>query len=114
MPDVLWAKICLIIIFIAVLVLPFKVRAVERKLEIFLFVSGVFALTFSGFIPLPGEQTGWSWKILSEALTTPLNITNVYGIPIAIVQIVLLVGIIIYVWYRQIEMAIFNLVNITW
>ena len=77
MPDVLWAKICLIIIFIAVLVLPFKVRAVERKLEIFLFVSGVLALTFSGFIPLPKEQTGWSWKILSEALTTPLNITNV-------------------------------------
>jgi predicted cation transporter len=51
MLDILQAKIGLIIIFIAVLVLPFKVRAIERNLEIFLFVSGVLALTFSGFIP---------------------------------------------------------------
>jgi predicted cation transporter len=111
MLDILQAKIGLIIIFIAVLVLPFKVRAIERNLEIFLFVSGVLALTFSGFIPLPGEQTGWSRKILTEALTTPLSITNVCGIPIGIVQIVLLVGIIIYVWYRQIELAIYFLVK---
>jgi predicted cation transporter len=111
MLDIMQAKIGLIIIFFAVLVLPFKVRAIERNLEIFLFISGVLALTFSGFIPLPGEQTGWSWKILTEALTTPLNITNIYGIPIGIVQIVLLVGIIIYVWYRQIELAIYSLVK---
>jgi predicted cation transporter len=114
MLDILQAKIGLIVIFIAGEVLPFKVQAIECNLEIFLFISVVLALTFSGFISLPGEQTGWSWMILTEALTTPLNITNVYGIPIAIVQIVLLVGIIIYVWYRQIEMAIYNLVNITW
>ena len=111
MLDILQAKIGLIVIFIAVLVLPFKVRAIERNLEIFLFISGALALTFSGFIPLPGEQTGWSWKILTEALTTPLNITNIYGIPIGIVQIVLFVGIIMYVWYRQIELAIYNLVK---
>jgi predicted cation transporter len=111
MLDIMQAKIGLIIIFFAVLVLPFKVRAIERNLEIFLFISGVLALTFSGFIPLLGEQTGWSWKILTEALTTPLNITNIYGIPIGIVQIVLLVGIIIYVWYRQIELAIYSLVK---
>ena len=54
MLDILQAKICLAIIFIAVLVLPFKVRAIERNLEIFLFVSGVLALTFSGFIPVTG------------------------------------------------------------
>jgi len=111
MLDILQAKFGLIIIFIAVLVLPFKVRAIERNLEIFLFVSGVLGLTFSGFIPLPGEQTGWSRKILTEALTTPLSISNVCGIPIGIVQIVLLVGIIIYVWYRQIELAIYYLVK---
>ncbi|MCX6688767.1 MAG: DUF1646 family protein [Methanoregula sp.] len=105
------AKIGLVVILIAVLILPFKVRAIERNLEIFLFISGVLALTFSGFIPIPGEQTGWSWKILTEALTTPLNITNILGIPIGIVQIVLIVGIIIYVWYRQIELAIYNLVK---
>jgi predicted cation transporter len=111
MLDIMQAKIGLIIIFIAVLVLPFKVRSIERNLEIFLFISGVLALTFSGFIPLPGEQTGWSWKILTEALITPLNITNIYGIPIGIVQIVLFVGIIMYVWYRQIELAIYSLVK---
>jgi len=111
MLDILQAKIGLIVIFIAVLVLPFKVRAIERNLEIFLFISGAFALTLSGFIPLPGEQTGWSWKILTESLTAPLNITNIFGIPIGIVQIVLLVGIIMYVWYRQIELAIYNLVK---
>jgi predicted cation transporter len=111
MLDIVQAKIGLIIIFFAVLVLPFTVKAIERNLEIFLFVSGVLALTFSGFIPLPGEQTGWSWKILTEALTTPLNITSIYGIPIGIVQIVLLFGIIFYVWYRQIELAIYSLVK---
>jgi predicted cation transporter len=111
MLDILQAKICLLIILIAVLVLPFKVRAIERNLEIFLFVSGVLALTFSGFIPISGEHTGWSWKILTEALTTPLNIIKIYGIPIGIVQIVLLVGIVIYFWYRQIEMAIYNMVK---
>ena len=111
MLDILQAKICLAIIFIAVLVLPFKVRAIERNLEIFLFVSGVLALTFSGFIPVTAQHTGWSWEILTEALTTPLNITNVYGIPIGIVQIVLLVGIAIYIWYRQIELVICNLVK---
>ena len=111
MLDILQAKIGLVIIFIAVLVLPFKVREIERNLEIFLFFSGVLALTFSGFIPLPGEDTGWSWKILTEALTTPLNITNIYGIPIGIVQIVLVMGVIIYIWYRQIELTIYNLVK---
>ncbi|MDD1698542.1 MAG: DUF1646 domain-containing protein, partial [Methanoregula sp.] len=111
MLDVVLAEIGLIIIFIAVLVLPFKVQAIERNLEIFLFISGVLALTISGFIPLPGKQTGWSWEIVAEALTTPLNSITIFGIPIGIVQIVLLFGIILYVWYRQIEMVIYTLVK---
>lgn len=111
MLDVMLAKIGLVIIFIAVLILPFKVRVIERNLEIFLFFSGVLALTLSGFIPLPGEQTGWSWDILIEALTAPLNITNIYGIPIGIVEIVLLVGIIMYVWYQQIGRVITTMVK---
>ena len=111
MLDILQAEICLVIIFIAVLVLPFKVRAVERNLEIFLFVCGVLALTFSGFIPIPGVDTGWSREILTEALTTPLNIASIYGIPIGIVQIVLIAGIVMYVWYRQIELGISTMVK---
>ena len=111
MLDILQAEICLVIIFIAVLVLPFKVQAVERNLEIFLFVCGVLALTFSGFIPVPGTDTGWSREILTEALTTPLNIASIYGIPIGIVQIVLIAGIVMYVWYRQIELGISTMVK---
>jgi predicted cation transporter len=111
MLDIVLAKIGLIIIFIAVLILPFKVRAVERNLEVFLFIAGILALTISGFIPLLGEKTGWSWEILIEALTTPLNSITIFGIPIGIVQIVLLVGIIFYVWYGQIEIAINKLVK---
>jgi predicted cation transporter len=87
------------------------VRAVERNLEIFLFVCGVLALTFSGFIPIPGVDTGWSREILTEALTTPLNIASIYGIPIGIVQIVLIAGIVMYVWYRQIELGISTMVK---
>lgn len=111
MLEITLAKIGLLIIFIDFLVLPFKVRVIEGNLEIFLFISGLLAMTLSGFIPLPGEQTGWSWNILTEGLTTPLNIISIYWIPIGIVQIVLLVGIIMHVWYRQIEMAIYYMVK---
>jgi predicted cation transporter len=85
----------LILIFFAVHILPFNVKAVEHNLEAFLFLCGVLALTISGFLFIPGEPTGWSRKILVEALTTPLNIASVYGVPVGIVQIVLVVGLII-------------------
>ena len=101
----------LFVIFIAVLVLPFKVHVIERNLEVFLFICGILALTISGFITIPGQSTGWNLKILFEALTAPLNITSICGVPIGIVQIVLVVGLIIYVWYRQIEQAIGTLVE---
>ena len=39
----------LFIIFLAVLLLPFRVKRVEENLEPFLFVCGVAALTISGF-----------------------------------------------------------------
>jgi predicted cation transporter len=111
MLEITLAKIGLLNIFIDVLVLPFKVRVIEGNLEIFLFILGLLAMTLSGYIPLPGEQTGWSWNILTEGLTTPLNIISIYWIPIGIVQIVLLVGIIMHVWSRQIEMAIYYMVK---
>jgi predicted cation transporter len=101
----------LILIFFAVLILPFKVKAVEQNLETLLFLCGVLALTISGFLSVPGEPLGWSWKILVEALTTPLNIASVYGVPVGIVQIVLVVGLIIYFWYRQLGYAITKMVE---
>jgi len=88
----------LLIIFLAVLIGPFKIRIIEHNLEVFLFICGILALTISGFVQISGTDTGWRLGIIEEALTAPLRITDMYGIPIGIVQIVLVVGFIIYKW----------------
>jgi predicted cation transporter len=107
----IWVNLGLIAIFLLVLILPFKVKQVEHNLEVFLFACGVVALTISGFMTIPGEQTGWSWKIVSEALLAPLNITSIFGIPIGIVQIVLVVGLLIYFFYHRMQEAIVGLLD---
>jgi predicted cation transporter len=93
-------------IFCAVLILPFTAKKIEENLEIFLFCCGILALTLSGFIMLPGEQTGWSLAIVTEALTSPLNIASIGGIPIGIVQIVLVVGLLISWFHHRLERGI--------
>ncbi len=101
----------LFIIFLIVLIGPFKIKIIEQNLEVFLFICGVLALTIAGFVvglqfegkPIP---TGWSLDIVKEALTAPLRIADVYGIPIGIVQIVLVVGLIIYKWHVPIHNGI--------
>jgi predicted cation transporter len=101
----------LIAIFIVVLVLPFKVKKIEENLEIFLFACGIAALSVSSFATINGETFGWTPDIIVEALTAPVMITTVAGIPIGIVQIVLIVGLIIYFAHAQIQYAIQTLVN---
>lgn len=101
----------LFIIFLAVLVGPFRIKIIEQNLEVFLFICGVVALTISGFViglELNGQpiHTGWSWEIIKEGLTAPLKIADVYGIPIGIVQIVLVVGLIIFKWHEPIHRVI--------
>ncbi len=96
----------LLAIFVVVLILPFTVRIIERNLEVFLFLCGIVALTISGFAVIPGEETGWSLTIIREALAAPLCIATVWGVPIGIVQIVLLVGLVLYIWHRKMDMAI--------
>ena len=91
--------------------LPFKVKTVERNLEFFLFLCGIGALTLSGFAAIPGETTGWNARIVFEALTTPLNIATIAGIPVGIVQIVLVVGIVIYFFHRQLQDAFTRLIG---
>jgi predicted cation transporter len=98
-------------IFIVVLVLPFKVKKVEENLEVFLFICGILALTVSSFASLEGETFGWSTAIVVEALTAPVMITTVAGIPIGIVQIVLIFGLIIYFAHKQIHKGIQTLVD---
>jgi predicted cation transporter len=101
----------LLLIFCAVLSLPFFVKKIECNLEIFLFVCGAAALTIAGFASIPGAITGWSWAIIAEALTSPLDIARVGWVPVGIVQVVLLVGLFIYYFHHQLEVAINHLVD---
>ena len=101
----------LFIIFLLVLILPFRVKCVEHNLELFLFACGIAALTISGFMTIPGETTGWSPAIVEEALLSPLDITSIFGIPVGIVQIVLIVGLLIYWFHHRLEAAIVNVID---
>jgi predicted cation transporter len=111
MEQLAFVNILLVGIFILVLVLPFKVKKVEENLEVFLFICGIAALSISSFATLEGETFGWSTAIVVEALTAPVMITTVAGIPIGIVQIVLIFGLIIYFTHKQIHKGIQTLVN---
>jgi predicted cation transporter len=104
-------NILLFCIFIIVLVLPFRVKKIEENLEAFLFVCGVAALSVASFAILNGETFGWTPAIVIEALTAPIMITTVAGIPVGIVQIVLIMGLIIYFGHTQIQSAIQTMVN---
>ncbi len=101
----------LFLIFLVVLIGPFKIKIIEQNLEVFLFICGVVALTIAGFVvglEFEGKtiHTGWSLEIVKEGLTAPLRIADFYGIPIGIVQIVLVVGLIIFRWHGPIHRGI--------
>jgi predicted cation transporter len=100
-----------LVIFLTVLIGPFKIHFIEENLEIFLFICGVAAMTLSGFAQIPGEETGWSLEIIKEAITAPLHVGDIFGIPIGIFQIVLFVGLIIYKWHEPIHKAIRKLTD---
>jgi predicted cation transporter len=108
--DVL-ANLGLLIIFALVLILPFRVTRIEHNLELFLFACGAAALTIAGFMSIPGAHTGWSPAIVTEALLSPLNIASFLGIPIGIVQIVLLAGLLLHFFYHRIQEAIVGMVG---
>ncbi len=101
----------LVAILAIVLAGPFLVRRIEQNLEVFLFACGVAALTIAGFISITGVATGWSPAIVLEALTTPVLIGRVFGVPLGIVQIVLFAGFLIYLGYRHLERAVQRVVN---
>jgi predicted cation transporter len=77
-------------IFLLVLILPFKVRIVEENLEPFFLIMGVLAVTISGL---------WSEELVKEAIIAPISIG---GLPIGIFQVVLIAGLLIYRFNRQI------------
>ena len=111
MEQLMIVNILLFCIFIIVLVLPFKVKKIEENLEAFLFLCGIAALSVASFATLHGETFGWTNAIVIEALTAPVMITTVASIPVGIVQIVLIMGLILYYAHTQITGAIQTMVN---
>ena len=111
MEQLMIVNILLLVIFAIVLVLPFKVKKIEENLEMFLFLCGVAALSVASFATLHWETFGWTPAIILEALAAPVMITTIFGIPIGIVQIVLIMGLIIYVAHTQIHTAIQSMVS---
>jgi len=101
----------LVAILAIVLAGPFLVRRIEENLEAFLFACGVAALTVAGFASIEGVPTGWSMGIIAEALAAPVLIGRLAGIPVGIVQIVLVVGFLIYLGHRPMERAIQRMVD---
>ncbi len=55
--------LALFAIFLAVLIMPFKVRIVEHNLEVFLFIMGALAVTVTG---------RWGLDLIAEAATEPV------------------------------------------
>ena len=100
-----------LVIFLAVLLGPFKIKIIEENLEAFLFVCGIAAMTIAGMVEIPGAETGWSLEIIEEAVTAPLHVGDIAGIPIGIFQIVLVVGLVIYKWHAPIHKAIRKLTD---
>lgn len=76
--------VSLFAVFILVLILPFKVKVIERNLEPFFLMMGVAAVTISGL---------WSLDLVEEALKAPIIIQNA---PIGIFQVVLVAGLAIH------------------
>jgi predicted cation transporter len=89
----------LFIVAFAALILPFVVKQVEHNLELFFLVMGVIAVTISGL---------WSGELIIEALKAPVMIGSM---PIGIFQVVLVIGLLIYFFFRQFELGVVYLVN---
>ncbi len=92
----------LFIILALVLILPFRVKKVEENLEPFFLVMGIAAVTISGL---------WSLELVIEALETPVKISEFMGIPIGIFQVVLIVGLVIHYYNKQVYSFLVNILK---
>jgi len=100
-PDIL-VTVALSAILFLVLILPFRVKKVEENLEPFFLVMGIIAVTVSKL---------WDVDLVIEALESPVRITEVFGIPVGIFQVVLIVGLIIHYYNKPIYSALLSLMK---
>lgn len=100
-PD-LFVTVSLLVILFLVLILPFRVKKVEENLEPFFLIMGIISVTVSNL---------WSLDLVIEALESPVRIAEVYGIPIGIFQVVLVVGLIIHYFNRPIYSALLSMMK---
>ncbi len=85
-------EIGLAVILLLVLILPFKVRAVEENLELFFLTMGILSVTISRL---------WSRELVIDALREPVWLPNT-PVPIGIFQVVLVFGLVVYKYGRAI------------
>ena len=98
--EPVWSIVAgLVIITLMVLILPFKVKFIEHNLEAFFLVMGVLSVTISG---------QWSVELITDALKAPVMIGS---LPIGIFQVVLIVGLLVYFFYKQFSGAILAMLN---
>jgi predicted cation transporter len=97
--PVIGIAIGLVLVALMALVLPFIVKIVEHNLELFFLVMGAISVTISGL---------WSSDLIIEAIKAPVMIGSM---PIGIFQVVLIVGLLIYFFFRQFEIGVVYLVN---
>ena len=91
----------LAIVLLLVLILPFRVRIIEENLEPFFLIMGITAVTISGL---------WSYELIVEALKEPVWLPNT-PVPIGIFQVVLIFGLIIHRFNRQIYSGVLSLLR---
>jgi predicted cation transporter len=94
-----WMVTLLVLIALAVLILPFKIKWCEHNLEIFFLIMGILAVTFS---------LQWSFELVIEALKAPVMIGS---LPIGIFQVVLVFGLLIYFFNRPFYSVVRAVVN---
>jgi predicted cation transporter len=88
--EIIWWMVAgLVLVAVAVLILPFKIKWCEHNLEVFFLIMGIIAVTIS-----------WQWSgiLIVDALKAPVMIG---GLPIGIFQVVLIFGLLIYFFSKQ-------------
>ena len=86
-------------IALAVLILPLKVKQIERNMEVFFLIMGILAVTVSGL---------WSRNLAVSALSAAVMIGK---LPVGITQVVLGVGLLIHYYNKRFCDGILYLAN---